>query len=318
MRTIKKGATDQTVYVEILDSSSTTGARKTGLVFNTAGLTAYYVRNGGSATAITLATLAAANSAHSDGGFKEVDATNMPGIYRLDLPDAAVASGADSVVITVKGATGGAQVSLELQLVDNTAKDVYDRLGAPAGASVSADIATIDTNVDSILVDTGTDIPATLSTIDGRIDTEIATLVTNVGTILTEVDTEVAAIKAKTDNLPTDPADQSLIVAATDALATLIGDVPTNAELATALGTADDAVLTQIALVKAKTDLIPGTIDGKTFAEIVTLIAAVLLGKASGLATTTAVYRAIDDSKARVTATVDADGNRTAVTLDAA
>lgn len=48
-------------------------------------------------------------------------------------------------------------------------------------------------------------------------------------------------------SFPTDPADQSLIIAATDALATLIGDVPTNAELATALGTADDAVLAAIA-----------------------------------------------------------------------
>lgn len=37
-----------------------------------------------------------------------------------------------------------------------------------------------------------------------------------------------------------------------------VDDLPTNAELATALGTADDAVLAQIALVKAKTDNLPG------------------------------------------------------------
>jgi hypothetical protein len=42
----------------------------------------------------------------------------------------------------------------------------------------------------------------------------------------------------------------------------------------------------------------------------------VLLGKASGLGTTTAVYRDLADSKARVTATVDSDGNRTAITRD--
>jgi hypothetical protein len=39
-------------------------------------------------------------------------------------------------------------------------------------------------------------------------------------------------------------------------------------------------------------------------------------GKASGLATTTAVYRDIGDTKDRITATVDADGNRTVVTTD--
>lgn len=47
------------------------------------------------------------------------------------------------------------------------------------------------------------------------------------------------------------------------------------------------------------------------------LMLAALLGKASGLATTTAVYRDTNDSKDRITATVDADGNRSAVTLDA-
>lgn len=44
--------------------------------------------------------------------------------------------------------------------------------------------------------------------------------------------------------------------------------------------------------------------------------AAALFGKASGLATTTAVYRDTGDTKARITATVDTDGNRSAVTTD--
>lgn len=38
---------------------------------------------------------------------------------------------------------------------------------------------------------------------------------------------------------------------------TSVDDLPTNAELTTALGTADDAVLAQVALVKAKTDNLP-------------------------------------------------------------
>lgn len=116
MRQITKGATSQSVYVSVLDSSSSTGGRLTGLVFNTASLTAYYTRNGGSPVAITLATLAAVNSAWASGGFKEVDATHQPGVYRLDLPNAAVASGADSVVITLRGAASMQQADLEVQL----------------------------------------------------------------------------------------------------------------------------------------------------------------------------------------------------------
>lgn len=90
-----------------------------------------------------------------------------------------------------------------------------------------------------------------------------------------------------------------------------------SANLDTQLTTIDDFLDTEIAAIKAKTDLIPGTIDGKTFAEIVTLVSAVLLGKLSGAGTGTEVFRDMADAKDRVTATVDASGNRTAITLDA-
>lgn len=56
--------------------------------------------------------------------------------------------------------------------------------------------------------------------------------------------------------------------------------------------------------------------NSKTVRQLFRGMTAALLGKASGLATTTAVYRDNADSKPRITATVDADGNRSAVTLD--
>lgn len=60
-------------------------------------------------------------------------------------------------------------------------------------------------------------------------------------------------------------------------------------------------------------EVIEGT---TTLRQLMRGFAAVLLGKASGLASSTAVYRDIGDTKDRVTATVDADGNRSAVTRD--
>lgn len=60
-----------------------------------------------------------------------------------------------------------------------------------------------------------------------------------------------------------------------------------------------------------------GDVDGYTVEETLKTILSVLAGKSSGMGTTTGVLRAADDSKARVTATLDADGNRTAVTIDA-
>lgn len=115
---LRAGATSKTVYLFINDSSSTVGAGLTGLAYNTASLVASYVRPLGSRVAITLATQTV-TGAFSSGGFVEVDATNMPGLYRLDLPDAAIASGVDSVVVMLKGATNMAPAVLEIQLANS-------------------------------------------------------------------------------------------------------------------------------------------------------------------------------------------------------
>lgn len=112
---IKAGSTSQTVNIFIRDSSSTTGGGLTGLVFNTSSLVAYYALPKAAAVAITLATLAAVTTAYSSGGFKEIDATNMPGWYRFDLPDAAIASGR-FVSLHLKGASNMAPTPIEIEL----------------------------------------------------------------------------------------------------------------------------------------------------------------------------------------------------------
>ncbi len=89
---LQAGATDQTVYVEFIDES--TGIPNSSLAFNSTGIDLEYVRSGDAAVDITEATQTA-NGAHSDGGFVSVG----HGRYRLDLPDAAVASGVPQVVV---------------------------------------------------------------------------------------------------------------------------------------------------------------------------------------------------------------------------
>lgn len=132
---IQAGATSVTVNVFIQDSSSATGGGLTGLVFNSAGLTAYYCLPAAAPVAIALATLAANNSAWSSGGFKEIDATNMPGWYRLDVPNAALASGRFSS-IHLKGATNMAPLPMEIAL---TGWDPFAGTLATAGNAAIAD-----------------------------------------------------------------------------------------------------------------------------------------------------------------------------------
>lgn len=53
-----------------------------------------------------------------------------------------------------------------------------------------------------------------------------------------------------------------------------------------------------------------------TAEQLIRGFAAALLGKASGMSTATGIFRDLADTKARITASVDEDGNRSAVTLD--
>jgi hypothetical protein len=114
---LASGTTSQIVHVFIQDSTVTTGAGKTGLVFG--DITAYYVRAGGVLTALTMETIATLGTWASTGnnklGFKLLHDTNAPGLYELDLPDNILATGASSFVIQLR-ATGAAPCLLEVQI----------------------------------------------------------------------------------------------------------------------------------------------------------------------------------------------------------
>jgi hypothetical protein len=71
------------------------------------------------------------------------------------------------------------------------------------------------------------------------------------------------------------------------------------------------------AVAAALLDLAAGVETNRTLRQALRLMLAALCGKASGLATATAIYRDTNDSVDRITATVDADGNRSAITLNA-
>lgn len=64
-------------------------------------------------------------------------------------------------------------------------------------------------------------------------------------------------------------------------------------------------------------DRAAGVETGWTLRQALRIMLSALGGKADGAATTTMHFRDQADSKNRITATVDANGNRTAVTLDA-
>ena len=95
--TISKGTTSKIVEITMRDSS--TGGGKTSLAHG--DVTASYVREGSTRTAITLAS-GTAGDAYSSGKWCEVDSTNCKGIYQLHIPDAALATGVNSVTVRLQ------------------------------------------------------------------------------------------------------------------------------------------------------------------------------------------------------------------------
>ena len=110
-RSLLAGTTSHTEYVLITDMN---GSAITGLLYNSSGLAAKYVLTRAASVAITLATQTV-SGAWSSGGFVEVDATAMPGVYRFDIPDAAFGSG-DKSVVSIYGYTGMSVTLLEYDM----------------------------------------------------------------------------------------------------------------------------------------------------------------------------------------------------------
>lgn len=180
MKLIKvAGTTSLRLIIRVQDSSSSVGAGLTGLLFNTSNLVAYYYRNSASgSTSITLATMTLGT--FTSGGFKEIDSTNMPGWYEFCPPDAALASGADSVGIVLRGATNMLDVAIEIQLsavnLDDATAAGISRLDATVSSrlATASYIAPDNSTIASIQADTDniqTRLPAAL--VSGRMDANV-------------------------------------------------------------------------------------------------------------------------------------------------
>lgn len=323
-RPIVKGSVDNSTIIRIVDSGD--GTPETGVTSATGGLDLKYRRALSATVNLTESDLSALTDAHSDGGMLHIGA----GYYRVDVPDAAFASGADHVLIfgTV---TGMVVIGAMHELVDAKIPVlVGGRVDASVGAMAANVLTATAINADAITTAKIADGALTAAkfaagafdavwTVAARTLTSFGTLASDVWAVATRVltagtnivlakgtgvtgfndldaagvrgavglaaanlDTQLTGINDKTTNLPTDPADQSLIIAATDAVvaaiaalnnlsaaqvATELGtyDAPTKAELDSAVAAL--ATAATLALVKAKTDSLTFTVAGQVDAN---------------------------------------------------
>ena len=303
---IPSGKTDQNIYFVAFATAD--GARLTGLT----GFTVYRSRNGAAEVAYTTPTIS------------EIDATNMPGVYALLIDeDTTIASTSDSEEYCVQIAVATMEPvtrTIELYRRDTTSGQTLTVTSSVASSDmvqISGD-ATAANNLEAAFDGTG-GVTMTLA--------QLAFNPTGSGDCIIMGGSGSGNGIGFTRSGAGDVFDTAVAAAlqteAADALAAY--DPPTNTEMiARTLASADYATAAAVAALPtaaqnatALLDSSNGVETGLTPREAWRVIAAACAGKASGLGTTTAVYRNAEaDSKDRITATVDADGNRTAVTLD--
>ena len=121
---LERGATSVILHVEIMDTSSTTGGRKTAMTFETASIACAKIRPGETITTgitfediTTLGTYQAPTSA-AYIRFKEVDATNWPGLYEVHLHNdwLNVTNTRREVSFVLRGAANMMQTPVEIEL----------------------------------------------------------------------------------------------------------------------------------------------------------------------------------------------------------
>jgi hypothetical protein len=179
----QKDALDQSFEVFFRDT--TTGEGATGLV--AADMDIRYYRHGAAAVALTESDLAAIGTAHTDGGVKEIGL----GFYRVDAPDAALATGVDRVKL-FGVATGAIMEPLSVALVD------YDPIAEGADVSgIATDVDAIGVLATAIASDTN-DIQARLpaALVGGKIDASVGAVAADAITasgIAADAGTEIAA-----------------------------------------------------------------------------------------------------------------------------
>lgn len=154
---VKKGSTSLRLMVFIADSSSTTGAGKTGLAYNSPGIKWYYWRGDtGNAGGVSVTLATATRGTFTSGGFIEIDSTNLPGWYEIGVPNAAIASGSDSVVMMLHGVTNMAPLPIEIQLVSYDPNDAAALGLANLDAAISTRLASASISLSSGKVTVGT------------------------------------------------------------------------------------------------------------------------------------------------------------------
>lgn len=239
-------------------------------------------------------------------GFDSNGDVEVASIANSAITSSTFASGAINAAAIAANAIGSSE--LDATAVNEIADGVWDE--AQSGHTTAGTFGEIATEIADILTDTNElqtdDVPGLIAALNDITAAQAADAVwdearaghVSAGTFGEGVLVESLNTQAKADvNAEAD-------TALTDY------DPPTKAELDAGFAALNDISTADV--------LASGDVDGYSIEETLKLTLAALAGKLSGAATTTVTIRSADDTQNRITATVDGDGNRSALTLNTA
>ena len=280
--------------------------------------------------------------------------TTLDNIHDTDLPavkteTAAIKAKTDNLPATPASA---GEYTSALTAIQNDLDNPSQYKADVSGLATSAELSDVEDNIiaampDETVIPDGIALETSVQAIKAKTDNLPATPASS-----GEYTTNIGAIKAKTDNLPTTPAASGEY---TSALAAIQSDLdnpdqykadvsalatqasvnaipttpllaanyvaPNNSGIASILedtGTTIPATLAGLATsaeVGAITMLDEVVVGSYTMQDILKILAAKMVGKATGGSTATITYRGVDDTSDVIIETVDSNGNRSAVTL---
>ena len=236
----------------------------------------------------------------------------------------------DTIAIDVAGLDGSAMIGTNGAITSLAAitddKDSYKATGfntvTPDAAGTAAGLhATTDGLIGGLVVP---DVAGTAATLHGVTNGKIDTIDGIVDTIAIDVaglDGDAMATGFNTVT-PDAAGTAAALHTTTNALVNGLNDI-SSSDITTALNTYDPATNTEMAAYFAALNditvaqIMAATIEGSiTFVKAMRGMVATNLGKASGGGTTSVKFRDTGDTKNVIEATVDASGNRTAMTLN--
>jgi len=318
-------ATDQTFYFKLVHPSN--GQPRTGLTIT--NLNCVYVRDRNTAVSTALTALAAPNSAHSDNKAIEVSSSLSPGLYRVDFPDAAFATGVSRVLLGVIGAAiDPAYIEIELLTPPNEASVNVSSISnnAITAASMNSDAGSeiADAVWDEALTGATHNVPTSAGRRLRQLGDAIPGTVTDSAPSTTDFDTDLSGYG---DNFLNDQLIRFVTGSLTGQLRIIKTFTDTNNNIlvsepltqAPSNGDTFDVIpihvhpTEQISAGILDDDVIEGSY---TLRQLLRIMSSALFAKASGGGSSTINFRDLDDTKDRIVATVTSEGNRTTVVLD--